>query len=143
MGAVSGLRLQWVSPTDLHTHWGLAESFLKPAIVAGGNLLSTPYVVDELIKQSMDLFLVVRDNKIAGAAITQVARNARGNFLHVMLAGLDGQLKTLNGMRSAFEKMANDYGMQGITWTSMDDRWESWARRGGYHPRFVEYVKEF
>ena len=135
--------IKWVAPEDLGQHWQSVAPYLGSAIKAGGNLLSAEHVVDELVGQKMDLFLVKHDDDVVGVVVTQVMRNVRGRFLHVVLAGLNKRLQTLNSMNSGLEEMAQDNGMQGVTWSSQDERWGAWAKRNGYDKRFVEYVKEF
>lgn len=133
----------WVPSRDVPGRWNAVLPFLKEAMEAGDGLIDEHDLSNELVTGHMDLFMVTRGNDICGAVVTQVMRNSKGNCLHVVLTGIDSDLRTLNEVRVFLEETAKDLGIAAMSWTTLDDRWFAYAARTGFRCRFVEFVKEF
>lgn len=138
----SSRTVTWVRPSHVSRAWPLVQPFLADAIVAGEDLLSENSLIAGIIAGNLDLFAVTKKDKVVGAAVTQVLANEKGDCLHIMLAGVNRDLRALRELHKYIEEAAKKLGIKAVSWSTKDSRWFSYARRNGYRCRFVEFVKE-
>lgn len=116
--------------------------FLGPAADTSEEMVSRQSLRDLIVHGTYGLWVVIDDNELLGAFTLEWLRYDYGDWVNIPFAGFKKELAVMNAALQEIERVSKDCGFDGVKWVSADPRFETYARRKGYRPRLVEYVKE-
>lgn len=116
--------------------------YLAPAADTTEGMISPQSLRDKIVAGVYGLWVVIDENELLGAFTLEWLEFDDGSWINIPFAGFKKELAVMNAALEKIEQVSKDSGFNGVKWISADTRFEAYARRKGYRPRLVEYVKE-
>ncbi|MHA2064396.1 MAG: hypothetical protein ACXABY_08455 [Candidatus Thorarchaeota archaeon] len=133
-----------VNPPRVPEWWPHIQEGLGRALDNSQNFRTLDSIYDELITGNWILWVVVEEDKLLGAAITEVLSTERGMYCNIPFAfSLNPRRDIHSNFLDYIENSAREYGFKGVKFISSRPGYARRAKKLGYKLGFQEYRKEF
>lgn len=138
-----GIGVSLVPPWNVATFWEFILPDLERSIEESHREVTAGTVRRMVQLGRWELWVVSEGEEYHGFAITEDIQTDRGTWVNIPFAGVDRSLRVLGRLLDAIEAYASEVpGVIGVKWISSRPEFAAFAKRRGYEPRFVEYVRE-
>lgn len=130
----------YMPPEKLRAVWAAARPFLDAALAKGHGEYWLEDIIDALLERRMQLWVVMAEGSMVGAAVTEVVRYPRLAVLQVVLLGGERMIEWYQAIDAAFVDAAQRFGCQEVRTHGR----KGWARTmpwAGYEQSYVVMSK--